>query len=79
MSFTKRLEFIGFELPTPIGTEGLQLCLGLHLGCHLHNPERLQSLILTLQQHNPHVSTEVVDDEQKVLVPGGGRRRDWSA
>jgi hypothetical protein len=39
----------------------------------------LQSLILPLQQHNPHVSTEVVDDEQEIPVPGGRRRRDWSA
>jgi hypothetical protein len=38
----------------------------------------LQSLILPLQQYNPHVSTEVVNDEQEILVPGGRRRRDWS-
>jgi hypothetical protein len=78
MCFTKHLELIGRELTTPIDTKGLQLGLSLNLGCYLHDLERLQSLILPLQQHNPHVSIEIVDDEQEILVPDGHRRHDWS-
>jgi hypothetical protein len=64
MSFTKLLEFIAHEHTKPIGTKGLQLGLGLNLGRHLHDHERLKTLIyLHLQQHNPDVCTEVINNE----------------
>ena len=72
-------ELVRGELATSVYAKRPELGVALHLRVRLDLLEIPKRHILALQYLKPHVSAEIVNYQQKVLVTAGRRQSDWTA